>query len=150
VSNLKGSNILGTASLGRFNTLHPALKVLVLTILDRIDVTVVTGNRGEDEQNKAFADGKSSLRFPQSKHNKTPSLAVDIAPYIRGKGVRWNSNEVSLMQGRIAEIACFLGIPIRWGGDWDGDGDITEHKLQDFVHIELVESKLKQTTWRYL
>jgi peptidoglycan L-alanyl-D-glutamate endopeptidase CwlK len=145
-----GGHVLGTASLARYDTLHPALQILVLTILERMDVTVVCGHRSEEEQNKAVKDGKSSLRYPKSKHNSNPSLAVDIAPYIRYKGVRWNSAEISYMQGRIAEIAEYLHIPIRWGGDWDGDGDITEHKLKDYVHIELKEKELSQTTWRYL
>lgn len=145
-----GGHVLGTASLARYDTLHPALQMLVLTILERMDVTVVCGHRSKEEQNKAVNEGKSSLRYPKSKHNSDPSLAVDIAPYIRKKGVQWGVAEVSHMQGRIAEIAEYLNIPLRWGGDWDGDGDSSEHKLRDYVHIELKVKELSQTTWRYL
>jgi len=70
-----------------------------------MDVTIVCGYRGEEEQNKAYTEKKSGLKFPQSKHNHAPSSAVDIAPYINGKGVRWNASEVSFMQGRIQESA---------------------------------------------
>lgn len=45
------------------------------------DITVLCGYRGEAAQNKAFREGKSKLLYPHSKHNRTPSRAVDIAPY---------------------------------------------------------------------
>jgi len=28
---------------------------------------------------------------------------------------------------------------VRWGADWDDDGDIAEHSLVDYPHFELVE-----------
>jgi peptidoglycan L-alanyl-D-glutamate endopeptidase CwlK len=91
------SNIFGISSYRRLNTIHPALKVLCIAILERMDITVVCGYRGEEEQNEAYNEGKSGLKFPNSKHNHSPSSAVDIAPYIKGKGVRWNSAEVAYM-----------------------------------------------------
>ena len=30
-----------------------------------------------------------------------------------------------------------LGVPIRWGADWDGDGQHTDHSFVDWVHFEL-------------
>ena len=33
-----------------------------------------------------------------------------------------------------------LGIAIRWGADWDGDGQHTDHSFIDWVHFELPES----------
>ena len=144
------SNIFGISSYRRLNTIHPALKVLCIAILERMDVTIVCGYRGEEEQNDAYKNGNSEVKFPNSKHNHSPSSAVDIAPYIKGKGVRWDSREVSRMQGRIQEIADYLSIPVRWGADWDGDGDIVEHKLKDFVHIEIDVDEINKTVWRYL
>jgi len=144
------SNVFGLASYRRLNTIHPALKVLCIAILERMDVSIVCGYRGEEEQNEAYKNGKSGLQFPQSKHNHSPSSAVDIAPYISGKGIRWNASEVAFMQGRIQEIADYLSIPIRWGADWDGDGDIVEHKLKDYVHIEINIEEINNTVWRYL
>lgn len=147
---LKGHHILGRDSKTHFDTLHPVLQVLVLSILDRMDVKVVEGFRPEELQNKYFSEGSSSVKWPNGAHNKKPSEAVDLAPYIRGKGTRWDSREVAVMMGRIQEIADVLNIPIIWGGDWDGDGDITEHNLQDLVHLELDMKKLQKTVWKYL
>ena len=144
------SNIFGLSSYRRLNTIHPVLKVLCIAILDRMDVSIVCGYRGEEDQNEAYNSNNSGVKFPNSKHNQSPSSAVDITPYINGKGIRWDSREVSFMQGRIQEIADYLSIPIRWGGDWDGDGDITEHKLKDFVHIEIDTEEINNTVWRYL
>lgn len=45
------------------------------------DITVLCGFRGEKEQNEAYAKKASKLQWPNSKHNKLPSLAVDMAPY---------------------------------------------------------------------
>jgi peptidoglycan L-alanyl-D-glutamate endopeptidase CwlK len=28
---------------------------------------------------------------------------------------------------------------VRFGGDWDGDKDITDQKFNDLVHFELIE-----------
>lgn len=83
---------LGKQSLERLMTCHDDLQLLILDVAQRInagelfvagirDITVLCGYRGQLEQNRAFIDGKSKLDWPHSKHNKTPSLAVDIAPF---------------------------------------------------------------------
>lgn len=52
--------------------------------------------------------------------------------------VRWK-DEVAFgyLAGIVAVVAADLGIKIRWGGDWDGDGDTLEHALRDLDHWEL-------------
>jgi hypothetical protein len=40
--------------------------------------------------------------------------------------------------GRAFAIAHEEGFSIRWGGDWDGDGDLTNQKFDDLFHIELI------------
>ena len=30
-----------------------------------------------------------------------------------------------------------MGVNIRWGGDWDSDGDINDNKFDDLVHVEI-------------
>jgi peptidoglycan L-alanyl-D-glutamate endopeptidase CwlK len=30
-----------------------------------------------------------------------------------------------------------MGIKIRWGGDWDSDGDINDNRFDDLVHVEI-------------
>jgi len=79
----------GKSSLQRLRTCHDDLQLLCHAILEDMDITVLCGYRSEAEQNAAFAKGTSKLKFPRSKHNSFPSLAVDIAPVKNGK-VDWN------------------------------------------------------------
>ncbi len=81
---------LGNVSKLKLATCQPELRRFAEALSDGIDrgeclevddITVLCGYRGEKEQNDAFARGTSKLKWPHSKHNQLPSLAVDIAPY---------------------------------------------------------------------
>ena len=39
----------------------------------------------------------------------------------------------------IRGIAKQMGINIRFGGDWDSDGDTKDNNFDDLVHVELKE-----------
>lgn len=107
--------------------------------IKHMDFTVVCGFRGEEEQDKAYREGKSKVRFPRSKHNQKPSLAVDIAP-CRGGTIPWNDvGAFILLAGFILAIACLKKTPLRWGGDWDSDRDMTDQTFNDYPHFEIIE-----------
>lgn len=80
------------------------------------DLTVLCGYRGEAEQNAAFDRGASKLRYPKSKHNRIPSLAVDLAPY----PIDWHDMAAwRALRAHTVNVAARLGIKIRhisW--DW--------------------------------
>lgn len=104
--------------------------------IKHFDCTVITGHRGRIEQNEAFRSGKSKLRFPQSKHNRMPSLAADVVPY----PIDWNDRErMTLFAGRVLGIAQMMGVTLRWGGDWDRDTEVRDNRFDDLVHFEIVE-----------
>ena len=95
------------------------------------DFTIVSGHRGEEEQNGLVADGKSQLKYPYSKHNAYPSKAVDIAPYVDGKLV-WDDDELwTDMAIHIFETARQCGVKLEWGGNWTS--------FVDKPHWEIVE-----------
>ncbi|KKL60538.1 hypothetical protein LCGC14_2204300, partial [marine sediment metagenome] len=100
--------------------------------------------RNKRAQEKAFDEGKSEKHWPNSKHNRKPSIAVDIAPWDqsmrRGRGdIDWNNRDrFILLAGIIRGIAHKLGIAIRWGGDWDSDSFMRDQRFHDMPHIELV------------
>ena len=129
----------GRRSLKRKGTCHPKIQIILDELIKIIDVTIVFGYRGELEQNKAVLENRSTKLFPHSKHNRMPSLAVDVAPYnskVPG-GVDWNDKDkFYYMQGLIRAIAFYKGIKIRGGHDWDGDNDFKYQTLNDLVHIE--------------
>lgn len=123
----------------QLNTCHPKLVQVLEAAIKKIDFSVIEGHRGEAEQNRAFAEGKSRLRWPNSKHNKMPSEAVDIWPH-PFKPEYWNQIEVWENLAKVVlECAEELGIKIRWGGDWNQNGDWRDEKFIDGPHFELME-----------
>lgn len=128
---------LSKASLLRLQTCHPSLQEILLEAIKFVDFTVVCGNRGEAEQNQAYAIGKSQLKFPDSKHNHMPSLAVDIAPFAGGQIV-WNDKElICNIAYFIKGIAAAKGINLRLGCDWNGNWKVSDEKFLDAFHLEL-------------
>jgi hypothetical protein len=112
------------------------LQDILMEAIKYYDFAVICGHRGEEEQNKAFHEGRSKLKFPQSKHNQNPSKAVDVVPY----PINWNDeSRFFYLAGLIKGIASSMGHVIRWGGDWDGDGDFNDQSFIDLPHFELKE-----------
>ena len=128
----------------RLEGCHPDLQVLFNEVVLHFDCTVLVGPRGQEEQDKAFNEGKSKLKYPNGMHNKTPSLAVDVAPY----PIDWKDKDrFYFFSGFVMAIAAYLKIGgaishgIRWGGDWDGDKDLHDQTLYDLVHFEILENE---------
>lgn len=115
----------------RLFTCDDKLQLICNEAIKRFDFSVLCGYRNQVEQDIAYRQGKSKLKFPNSKHNKIPAKAVDIAPYNAIlKGIDWNDiNAFILLSHIIKEIAYDNGIRIRYGGDWE---------WKDWVHFELV------------
>ena len=123
-----------------YDRLDPRLQVLVTRIRDEVvDISLVSGYRGPDEQNELYASNKSTLKWPNSKHNKLPSVAVDIAPYPYPTYEPKLWGALGYIAGRAMAIAAEEGFRIRWGGDWNMNGDLTDQKFDDLFHLELVE-----------
>lgn len=101
------------------------------------DITIADGYRDEEKQNKMFAVGLSRLRYPEGKHNKKQSDAVDAYPYIKGSGISFCANECSYLAGIITSIAAHKGYKIRWGGRWNTDDQIASIKFKDLGHYEI-------------
>ena len=71
----------GKTSKKRLATCDDGLQNLFYEVVRHFDCSVIIGHRGERDQNKAFDEGKSKVRYPKGKHNSNPSTAVDVAPY---------------------------------------------------------------------
>ena len=120
----------------RLATCHPDLqRVLNQAIEFGPDFTVICGHRTEEEQTRAVAEGRSHAPWPQSKHNGKPSEAVDIAPY----PIDWDDwDRFRVLAGYILGTADTVGVPLRWGGDWDRDYTEADERFRDLPHFELV------------
>lgn len=123
----------------QLETLHPDLQKVLEDAITIIDFSIIQGHRGKEEQNKYFKEGRSKLKFPQSKHNKNPSRAVDIAPYPIdfSSGAKVRARFYMLM-GIIYAIASDYGIKLRFGLDWDSDFSFTDQTFDDLCHVELL------------
>lgn len=127
-------------SLERLRTCHPDLRKVFTYVLSNFDHTIICGHRGEKEQNEAYKKNFSKVRYPNSKHNSYPSMAVDAVPY----PVDWkDTNRMRFFAGYVQGIARALydmeriDHLIRWGGDWDKDTEVKDNKFQDLPHFEL-------------
>lgn len=119
--------------------LDKRLKKILDEILQHVDITLVSGHRSKEEQERLFREGYSQLQFPQSKHNSYPSLAVDVQPwpYPEKEEELWAA--LGLIAGMAIIIGEHYGVEIRWGGDWDRDGSVTDNNFDDLFHLEIVE-----------
>lgn len=129
-------------SLTALATCHPILQFLVRELAMEMDITVLEGNRSMAKQQEYFDSGQSKVPPGKSKHNRMPSDAVDVCPADAPK--RWaNGGDLPReryqeVHDRLFRIAKMNGIdPLRWGGDWDGDGDYTDQDFNDLVHFEI-------------
>lgn len=130
----------GNSSRAVYTTLDPRLKLWCDVMLQQVaDISLLYGHRGEQEQNEMFERGASTLRFPDSKHNYRPSMAVDLQPYPRPlhEAKLWGA--LGYLAGRGHQVAEDIGITLRWGGDWNRDGDLTNQKFDDLFHWEIVD-----------
>ena len=129
----------GARSRGRLATAHPDLQEVFNEAIKYIDIKILEGERDEDRQNALYAEGKSQVKFPNGKHNKHPSDAIDAAPYpIKWENTGKNYERFAYMAGIIIGIGIQKGIFIRWGGDWDRDGELLDNEWDDLPHFELI------------
>ena len=121
------------------NTSHKLLRTVFEKTLEKqlIDIAVIFGYRDETEQNNAHNSGNSKVTFPNSKHNIMPSNAVDAFPVVNGN-ISYNYYHCCFLAGIVMATAAELGIKIRWGGNWDQDGEpITDQTFNDLGHYEI-------------
>ena len=105
------------------------------------DFSVIAGHRGEEEQNKAFAESRSKLKFPESNHNKKPSRAVDVLPY-GGNLNPWDDiARFGMVVGWILKCAELEGVSVRSGLDWRRNFRASVSGFTDGPHIELSDDE---------
>lgn len=129
-------------SFSKLSTCHHDLQVLFFEVIKSFDCTIIEGYRNEEDQEKAFTKGNTTLHYPHGKHNQQPSMAVDVVPY----PINFNNYKLALwFGGYVLGIAQKLKDEgkmthgIRWGCSWDGLGKLnTAGQLNDADHFELI------------
>jgi peptidoglycan LD-endopeptidase CwlK len=125
----------------RLLTCHADLQTIANEVIKVVDFTVTCGHRGQAEQLLAFESGRSALNWPNSKHNRTPSHAMDLAPY----PIDWDDRgSFYLLAGYVLCTAARLydeGMVIhriRAGADWNGNLKTADQKFHDLPHFEII------------
>ena len=127
-------------SLANINSCCEPLIMVAKHAIRYWDTICEEGYRGELEQNKYYKAGTSKVQYPNSKHNKIPSEAIHLAPYNTFiRGIDWNDKELFVKFGFfIIGLGHSLDVKLRWGGDWDMDGNRSDQNFDDLVHFEFV------------
>lgn len=144
--------------------IQETLRYILFTL--KYDHTVICGHRKQIDQQIAFVSGASKIDWPNSKHNLLPSMAVDVVPYMKVRGLRggihWRKDLI-IAQGktekeankvvdlylremvRFATTVQIIGlerfkIELRSGMDWDKDWNLMDNVFNDYLHLEIVKT----------
>lgn len=138
------ANKYSKISKSRLGEAHKDLQVVFKEVLKHFDHSIICGHRGEQEQDTAFESGFSKVKFPNSKHNQLPSMAVDAVPF----PIDWNDTKrmihfagYVMATAKMFKDKGLITHDFRWGGDWDRDTDLKDNVFQDYPHFELRKSK---------
>ena len=155
---------LGNKSKLQYDTLHPDLQLIVDAALEYcvVDFSINEGHRPVKKQLEYFKKGREFKNgrwevvnkkaiitnvdghYIKGKHNYLPSLALDFKAYVPEKPeLTWDSVHLTYIGATMVMIAEVLfkdgeiEHKLRWGGNWDKDGDLADNKLYDRPHVEL-------------
>jgi len=125
---IKSNSILATCERDIQTVMHEVIKI--------VDITAFSGHRTPEEQAKLYAQGRTTKgniityrdgTDKKSKHNYSPSKAVDIIPYPSG----WKDKErFHYVAGVVMTVADRLfkegkiEKQIEWGGNWKNFKDL--------------------------
>ena len=134
----------------RLSTCDEKIQRVFKRVIQEFDFTVTCGHRTKGEQLQLFKQGRTLTNGEWiktgktvtnidgykkiGKHNYYPSKAIDICPY----PIDWNDlGRFKDLHKVVMRVASEEWVELVWGADWDSDGDIAEHSLQDYPHYEL-------------
>ena len=132
--------VFGDRSKGNLAKVHPLLIKVATIALEKgeQDFTVICGHRDKAGQDEAIRNKTTKVSFPNSAHNQLPSCAIDVIPY---PFTSWDDPAMLTGWKKISDAmfvaAKEVGIEIRWGGDFNRDGNKTTSDAWDKPHFEL-------------
>ena len=135
---------LSSQSRARLQGVHPDLVKVVQRAIELTDqdFMVLEGVRTPARQKELYAQGRTApgpkvTWTLNSNHFVNPKTgfghAVDLVPF----PVDWSHAKLDVVSKAMFAAAWELGVPIRWGADWDRDGKPREKGETDSPHFEL-------------
>lgn len=162
------ANSFSINSTKEYVTLHNDLQVIFNQAIAEcnVDFSLTEGHRPVEKQFEYYKRGRKLVDDKwivsdsskiitnvdgykiKGNHNMCPSLAVDIAVYVKGKpNLTYDPAHLAYIAGTIMSIAVKLfkdkkiTHKLRWGGDWNENGDLTDSRLPDMPHFEIYKPK---------
>jgi len=132
-------NSFGRNSRKHLSTVDARLQRIAHRVLRIKDHSIIQGHRNKADQNAAFDSDASKLRWPNGKHNRLPSIAMDVQTYPRPESQDALREDQIYLLGIYKGVAQEQGLPVRVGMDWDNDGEIADNGFDDSFHVELIE-----------
>ena len=144
----------------KLDTAHRDLQTVFQEVVRIFDNTIVYGERSVAHQFDLFKQGRAKDAngkwkivnknkvvtycdgtIKKSKHNYTPSRAVDAVPY----PIDWDDTDrMYYFAGHVKAIAIILKTQgkithdIRWGGDFNMDTQVANERFKDLLHFEII------------
>ena len=105
--------------------------------ISEVDFTVLEGVRTLERQRELYAQGRTApgkIVTWTMKSRHIEGKAVDLVPY----PLDWNDLEkFNKIKDAMFQAARELDVNLRWGADWDGDGNYREKGEYDSPHFEI-------------
>lgn len=130
---------LGKTSLARLQGVDETLVNVVKRAIEisEVDFTVMEGVRTLERQRELYAQGRTApgkIVTWTMKSRHIEGKAVDLVPY----PLDWNDLEkFNKIKDAMFQAAKELDVNLRWGADWDGDGNYREKGEYDSPHFEI-------------
>ena len=130
-------------SLQRLETCDERLQKLFKEVVKYYDCSIIEGYRSPERQKELVAQGLSKTL--NSRHNRKPSLAVDVIPYPFKSSDWHNMKRFYHFQGFVLSTLIQMqrdgrldaSFELRCGLDWDSDLDLDDQSFFDGPHYEL-------------
>lgn len=130
---------LGKTSLARLKGVDETLVNVVKRAIEisEVDFTVLEGVRTLERQRELYAQGRTApgkIVTWTMKSRHIEGKAVDLVPY----PLDWNDlDKFDKIKDAMFQAAKELDVNLRWGADWDGDGNYREKGEYDSPHFEI-------------
>ena len=130
---------LGKTSLARLQGVDETLVNVVKRAIEisEVDFSVLEGVRTLERQRELYAQGRTApgkIVTWTMKSRHIEGKAVDLVPY----PLDWNDLEkFNKIKDAMFQAARELDVNLRWGADWDGDGNYREKGEYDSPHFEI-------------
>lgn len=130
---------LGKTSLARLQGVDETLVNVVKRAIEisEVDFTVLEGVRTLERQRELYAQGRTApgkIVTWTMKSRHIEGKAVDLVPY----PLDWNDLEkFNKIKDAMFQAARELDVNLRWGADWNGNGEYREKGEYDSPHFEI-------------